>query len=1787
MLEKDSISRIKILLKAHPKGLTITDISQNLKMNRNSTAKYLEVLLISGQVETQSFGTARVFFLTHRIPISAMLSISSHLVLTLDESKKIIFCNDHFLTFFGIARDQIVGHYIIEIYRLGVLNITFSDLFSDILVNPDHTQETAITKENETFYFHIKGINTVFDDGCRGITIVMKDVTKERKYQLELELNEARYRGIVEDQTEFICRFLPDGTLTFINCSFAKFLSRTPKDLVNSCQIAGISCEDAELWDQACKSLDRAHEVTTIECRMPDGTGRICWTAWTIRGLFDDTDVCREYQAVGRDITEKKEADARIQEHVIQMEFFSRKLQDFTELSPDADIYEAIGAGMDEILPNTIIDINAFDPTSKTLSFRAIFGKKSRKFFERLRDCNCRWDASPAYDTVPEVLASGKLFAFPGRLHYATFHQASEEVCAKIEQELNLGDFYSIGLIWRGRLLGNILFVLQKDEPIRNIPFIELYARAASIALQRRLAEDALKKSEQQYRSVIDNIQDVFYRSDRDGNLIMASPSWASVLGYDALDECLGRNIADTFYLVPVQRKEFLDAVYRDGAVRDYEVILKRKDGTPMFVAVSSHLYHDESGAVLGVEGIFRDISERHAAAEKIKNHIAQMEFFSRKLQEFLELSPASDMYVKIASDLHSLVPDALIIVNSHDRTTGNLTVRSILSDADRDTCTQHLGRCPLGLSLPVDYAFIEGLCNGRLHRLPLSLFEMCFKQIPEDICKKITASVNMGDFYSIGFVQGDEIFGNATICLYKGSGIHNLQLIETYAYLASIALQKQVAEEALNESKKKQAEEALKNSENYLLNIFNSTQSGLVVIDPETYTIFDANSTAIELIGTDKSAIVGSSCKKWFCPAENEPCPVMDLGQQIVRSECVLFNTRGERKPIIKTVVPVQLGSREYLLESFVDITERKKAEDALRESEEWLSGVVKNAPVGIAFSDSHSGIIEYINPEFERVLGYTLEENANLSTWFEQMCPDPEYRKKLYEDWMDDLHGLGGTNAYAERILRVRCKDGTEKDIWSRDVHFANGKALTIIEDFTERKRAEEALRESEERYRTLFQNVNDAIFLHGFTEEGLPGQFIGVNEIACDRLQYTRDELLRMSPHDIDAPETWAEYHKYSDQLHTEGKATFEAVHVKKDGTRVPVEISAHIFTFRDQKMVLSLVRDITERRKAKEALMESGERFRDLAGMLPQCVWECDAEGNLTFVNSHGLDMYRYESEDLAKGLTIWQTIHPDDRERVRQDVIQDYEDFYRGSHEFPGFVHYTALRKDGSTFPIETYATLTLHDNQIVGMRGMGIDITERNKAEDVLRENEERLRTILHSMPVGIFIIDAKTHTILDANPKALDMIGGSIEDVSGSVCHGFICPTESGRCPVTDLGQTVDVSERVLLTLQGETKPILKSVITTTLGGKETLIESLIDITERKRAEEALRESEARYLSLFDRSLDCVYIHDLEGNFIDANPAALALLGYTRDDISHLSLTSLISGEQLTTARERMRSIVKSGSHANLVEYRVLKKTGEFVDIEVKGSLILHGEKSYAILEIARDITERKRAEEALRQANKQLSLLSSITRHDIINQLMTLQGYLELSHTVIDKPERLKEFIKIERQAANTIANQITFTRDYQNLGVAVPAWQNVNSTIQKAVTGLPMRDVHVDIDRTDCEIFADQLFLKVFYNLIDNALRYGGDQMKIIRISSQESDTNLMIVCEDDGVGITEEDKERLFTRGFGKNTGLGLFLSREILSITGITITENGEPGKGSRFEMVVPKGSYRFTGTATK
>jgi len=225
------------------------------------------------------------------------------------------------------------------------------------------------------------------------------------------------------------------------------------------------------------------------------------------------------------------------------------------------------------------------------------------------------------------------------------------------------------------------------------------------------------------------------------------------------------------------------------------------------------------------------------------------------------------------------------------------------------------------------------------------------------------------------------------------------------------------------------------------------------------------------------------------------------------------------------------------------------------------------------------------------------------------------------------------------------------------------------------------------------------------------------------------------------------------------------------------------------------------------------------------------------------------------------------------------------------------------------------------------------------------------------------------------------------------------------------------------------------------------------------------------------------------------------------------------------------------------------------------------------------RQLEELTKAQDALCKANNKLSVLASITRHDILNQLMGLRAYLELSKEDVKDP-RVQAYIEKEEQAAEAIEWQIRFARNYQDIGMQAPKWQVLSETINAAIRDFRVPGLEITVAVDGVEVFAEPLLEKVFLTLVENSFRHG-DHVTRIGFSLQETADGLLLTYDDNGVGITLEDKKNLFKKGFGKHTGLGLFLSREILSITDITITEEGEPGIGVRFVMTVPKGAYRF------
>jgi DNA-binding response OmpR family regulator len=229
---------------------------------------------------------------------------------------------------------------------------------------------------------------------------------------------------------------------------------------------------------------------------------------------------------------------------------------------------------------------------------------------------------------------------------------------------------------------------------------------------------------------------------------------------------------------------------------------------------------------------------------------------------------------------------------------------------------------------------------------------------------------------------------------------------------------------------------------------------------------------------------------------------------------------------------------------------------------------------------------------------------------------------------------------------------------------------------------------------------------------------------------------------------------------------------------------------------------------------------------------------------------------------------------------------------------------------------------------------------------------------------------------------------------------------------------------------------------------------------------------------------------------------------------------------------------------------------------------------------DLNREIAERRRVETVLSQTNKKLNLLSSITRHDMKNTLLTLFGYNEIAMMDLSDP-RFQEYLLREKELMGRLSNQLEFTRLYDELGTTGAIWKPLRDIRGIIFPNSASVSVLLHEETEKYEIFTDPLIDKVFYNLFENSVRHGG-QVTRISVTATESDTGLHILIQDNGSGISEADKKRIFDRGYGKNTGLGLFLVREILSITGISIQENGKEGEGACFELLVPADYYRMT-----
>jgi PAS domain S-box-containing protein len=496
----------------------------------------------------------------------------------------------------------------------------------------------------------------------------------------------------------------------------------------------------------------------------------------------------------------------------------------------------------------------------------------------------------------------------------------------------------------------------------------------------------------------------------------------------------------------------------------------------------------------------------------------------------------------------------------------------------------------------------------------------------------------------------------------------------------------------------------------------------------------------------------------------------------------------------------------------------------------------------------------------------------------------------------------------------------------------------------------------------------------------------------------------------------------------------------------------------------------------------------------------------------------------------------------------------------------------------------------LRDDETTEVNRRLIEVSRQlsNQYEEVAQKHEElqeitREHNTFFDLSLDLLCIANIEGTFVRLNPEWERTLGYPVDELKGRNFLTFVYPddlpattealrTLGGNTAVSDFVNRCRCKDGSYRWIEWRLSPYERRLI----------YAAARDITDRKKTEDALRRSAMRFRKIFEDAQIGMALSNPDFRFQYVNQKFCDMLGYSAEELTRLQFAEITHPDHIAADFENIEKLRQGKIPLYATEKRYMRKDGGVV----WGSVIVSPTQDddgtlLNFLVLVVDITERKAFQDALEQANRKLNLLSNITRHDILNQLTGLKGFITLSQQFESDQEKLRAYHEKALLAATTIERQINFTRDYEDMGMNAPVWQNLGKNISQAILALPMRDVLVSSDNSRIELFADPLFEKVFYNLIDNALNYGGDGLTQISVSARENDANLIIICEDNGTGISLQDKKKVFERGFGQHTGFGLFLIREILSITGMTITETGEPGNGARFEIVVPKGAYRF------
>ena len=656
--------------------------------------------------------------------------------------------------------------------------------------------------------------------------------------------------------------------------------------------------------------------------------------------------------------------------------------------------------------------------------------------------------------------------------------------------------------------------------------------------------------------------------------------------------------------------------------------------------------------------------------------------------------------------------------------------------------------------------------------------------------------------------------------------------------------------------------------------------------------------------------------------------------------------------------------GNKTGYMGVSMDITERIKAE---RELEKFRL-VLDQAPGAVFIMDKNWNF-EYINPYFTQLSGYSSDDllHKNISeTLYKDYENVPESRKGVTsaliegKNWRGELLTINknGSRYWANTIAAPFKNRNGEIDGY-----------VVIQQDITERNRMQEALEKSEKKYKTLVENSLEGITIIR------DNQILFANDTYCKMLGYTRDELYNMPSVNTLHPEDRVKAFEIAQRRNNRDFSTIHEVlrMLTKTGEIKECETSSTLIEFDGQWASFFTSHDITENKNIQRALLESEKKYRELTEMLPQTVYELDTQGNIIYFNQTGFKQFGLENSDIGK--SSFNFIHPSQHELMRENMRKTITE---KTNSFGN--KYTAVRKNGETFPAMTFASPIIFEDKVIGIRGLILDISEPEAMGKALRESEKRYRELAELLPQTVYEhdMDGKLTYLNQAGKKTF-----GIESLETGVSANDLVVAEDiermlSNMQKSSFGNTTSRGNSyTAMRLNGEKFPVMIFATPMISEEKITGIRGIvIDMTEYMAMEKALRESERKYRALIDKATDGILITQ-SGVFKFVNPAFCEMMQYTEKELINKPFIEVVDKEHHAEMLENHIRRMTGASFPAIYRAKLYRKDGSSIMVELN-SRTTDFEGNPASFVITRDITDRLQTEEELRKAKKELEHLN-----------------------------------------------------------------------------------------------------------------------------------------------------------------------------------------------------------------